>query len=116
MTYLFHFIKKFHIIIIFIIISFIKLYYLIKKKYFYILKWDNVNKLGFFEEIKINEMSYNDTIKSLKGTFQCQFDVKKFEDILDNFKKFNDDKKITRFPLKTLKELLKEKKKIIILI
>ena len=69
------------------------------------------NKLGFFEEIKINEMSYNDTIKSLKGTFQCQFDVKKFEDILDNFKKFNDDKKITRFPLKTLKELLKEKKK-----
>lgn len=74
------------------------------------------NKLGFFEEIKINEMSYNDTIKSLKQTFQCQFDVKKFEDILDNFKKFNDDKKITRFPLKTLKELLKEKKKIIILI
>ena len=55
MTYLFHFTKKFHIIIIFIIISFVKLYYLIKKKkILYIEMGQSENKLGIFEEIKVN--------------------------------------------------------------
>ena len=69
------------------------------------------NKLGFFEEVKIKGMSYNETIKSLKETFDYEFKVKKFEEILDNFKTFNDDKHIKRFPHETLTKLLIEKKK-----
>ena len=64
-----------------------------------------------FEEMKIQNMSYKETIKSLKETFDNQFKVKQFEEILDNFKKFNEEKRITRFPLDTLKKLLLEKKK-----
>ena len=64
-----------------------------------------------FEEMKIKEMSYNQVMKAIKESFDNQFQLQKFEEILDNFKKFNEEKRITKFPLDTLKKLLIGKKK-----
>ena len=57
--------------------------------------------IGFFEQLKIEKMTYEEIVKNLKDKAQNS----KFDEILDNFKLYNCTSKITRFPIKTLKEI-----------
>lgn len=54
-------------------------------------------------------MSYNETVNAIKELVK-ESDGKKIDEIIDNFKKYNEDYKYTKFPLKILKDLYKKKK------
>lgn len=67
------------------------------------------NSLGFFDEYKLSRMSYDETVSALKELIR-EYDRETFDEILNNFKKYNDDYKYTKFPLKVLKDLYRKKK------
>ena len=69
----------------------------------------STNRLGFLDEYKLNGMSYNETVNGIKGLIR-NCDEKIVDEILSNFKKYNEDYKYTRFPLKVLKDLYRKKK------
>lgn len=66
--------------------------------------------LGFIEEFKLNSMNYDEIIKSIKDILKevhGNYTVSKFEEILNNYKKFHNNQK---FPHRNLKEIYKKKK------
>ncbi len=52
--------------------------------------------IGFFEQFKIEKMTYEEIVKNLKDKAQNS----KFDEILDNFKLYNCKPKILDFQLK----------------
>lgn len=63
---------------------------------------------SLIDQAKIESMSYNETIEAFRNIIYSE---KEFDELLENFKKYNENINITKFPHKNLKELLKKEKK-----
>ena len=63
----------------------------------------NQKSIGFFEKVKIESM----TNSELEAALKAKIDEKKdFDNILNNFKLYNDNINIKRFPASNLKQIL----------
>lgn len=63
---------------------------------------------SLLDQAKVEAMNYDEAIEAFRNILGNE---KEFDEILENFKKYNENYKITRFPLRKLKDLLKKEKK-----